>query len=183
MFSMLWQLGCVRLIVIGLVILCAGCGGSDSPTSPSTPPSQLAGTWAFTLQLTSASGGECVGADLQGQSLRDTGTLEISQNGASLTATLRSDLVGGACSYGGTATGNSFVLNLTGCDAGTVQVGYLCASGGIRDIEYTTNAINATVSGTQATGTSVETYNVNVGNTSTRVGVLTMNWGFTANKR
>jgi len=171
----------VRPLVVGLVIGCAGCGDSDSPTGPSA---QVDGTWAYTLRLTSVSGGECVGADLQSSSnVTDSGTLEIRQSGASLTATIRSELVIGACTYNGTASGNSFVLNLTGCDSGTLQAGFGCSNGAVRDLEYTNNAINATVSGTNATGTSVETYNVNAANSATRVGVLTLNWSLSATRR
>jgi hypothetical protein len=173
----------VRPSIVALVIAAAGCGSSDSPTSPSNA-AQVAGTWIYTLRLTSASGGECVGADLQNASPpNDGGRLEIMQNGATLTATVRSDLVGGACSYTGTARADSFVLNLSRCDTGTVQAGYACSNGAVRDLEYTSNPINATVSGTTATGTSVETYNVNAANTTNRVGVLTLNWSFNANRQ
>jgi hypothetical protein len=166
-----------------LVIAAAGCSNSDSPTSPSNA-AQVAGTWIYALRLASASGGECVGADLQNASPpSDGGRLEIMQNGASLTATVRSDVVGGACSYTGTASANSFVLNLSRCDAGTVQAGFACSNGAVRDLEYTGNPINATVSGTTATGTSIETYNVNAANTTNRVGVLTLNWSFSATRQ
>jgi hypothetical protein len=173
----------VRPFVVAIVIGAAGCGSSDSPTSPSNGV-QVAGTWTYTLRLTGTSGGECVGADLQGATgLSDGGTLEITQNGANLTATVRSDLVSGACSYTGTASSGSFVLNLSRCDAGMLQTGYACSNGAVRDLEYTNNAINATVSGTTATGTSIETYNINATNTTNRVGVLTMNWSFNATRR
>ena len=112
-----------RPFAVALVIGTAGCGSSDSPTSPSNAV-QVAGTWTYTLRLTGASGGECVGADLQNATpLNDGGTLEITQNGASLTATVQSNLVSGTCSYTGTASTDSFVLNLTRCDAGMVQSG------------------------------------------------------------
>ena len=171
---------------MGLLLGAIACGDSDGPSTPSGPstPVQVAGTWGYTLRLTSASGGECVGADLQNSSgLMDTGTLEITQSNASLTATVRSDLVPGACSYTGSAAADSFTLNLTRCDGGAIQPGYACSNGAIRDLEYTGNPISATVSGTTATGTSVETYNVNAANTSTRVGVLTLNWNFSATRR
>ena len=173
----------VRLSIVALVIGAAGCGSSDSPTSPSNAV-QVAGTWTYTLRLTGVSGGECVGADLQNATPpNDGGTLEITQNGASLTATVQSQLVSGTCAYTGTASSNSFILNLTRCDAGMVQTGYACSNGAVRDLEYTSNPINATVSGTTATGTSIETYNINAANTTNRVGVLTLNWGFNATRQ
>lgn len=166
---------------LGVVV---GCGSSEgTPSSPSTAV-PVGGTWGYELRLTSASGGECVGADLQNSiGLTDSGTLAITQSGASLTATIRSDVVSGTCSYTGTASSASFVLNLTTCDSGSVQTGFACSNGAIRDLEYTGNSINATVSGTNATGTSVETYNVNAANTTNRVAVLTLNWSFNATRR
>ena len=172
--------------MVCLVLATAACGGSDEPSTPPTGPSspvQVGGNWSYTLRLTSASGGECVGADLQNATgLTDSGTLEITQAGAALTATVRSDLVSGACSYTGTANTDSFVLNLTRCDSGMVQPGYACSNRAIRDLEYITNPINASVSGTTATGTSVETYNIN-DTSMNRVGVLTLNWSFSATRR
>ena len=64
-----------------------------------------------------------------------------------------------------------------------VQTGYACSNGAVRDLEYTSNPINATVSGTTATGTSIETYNISAANTTNRVGVLTLNWSFNATRR
>ena len=178
--------GCSSKFVVGLALWAIACGDSDRPSTPSGPSTsvQVGGTWAYSLRLTSSSGGECVGADFQsGSGLSDSGTLEISQSNASLTATLRSDLVPGACSYAGNATAESFTLNLIRCESGTLQPGYTCANGAVRDIEYTGNAITATVAGTAATGTSVETYNVNAANSANRVGVLTLNWSLSATRR
>jgi hypothetical protein len=175
----------VGAFIVGLAVGVTACGNSDptTPTGPSTPV-QVSGTWGYTLRLTSASGGECVGADLQNAAgLGDSGTIELVQTGASLTATVRSDLVPGACSYSGTATTDSFALNLTRCESGALQPGYVCSNGAIRDLEFTANQINATVSGANATGTSVETYNVALANTGNRVGVLTLNWSFNAIRR
>lgn len=165
-------------------MLVAACDKNSTPTNPSTT-AQLSGTWNYNARLTGASGGECVGADFQSVvGATDTGTLTITQNGTSLTATQTSDVAGsGSCTYSGTVNSSSFTLNMTRCDGGQVFRDFPCSNGARRDIEFATNPIDGTVNGSSITATSVETYNVFNAGTTNRVGTLTLTASITATKR
>jgi hypothetical protein len=89
----------------------------------------------------------------------------------------------GTCSYTGNVNGDSVTLNLSRCDGGMVLGGFPCSNGVQRDIEYLSNTINASVSGTSAVGTSVETYNVHAAGTTNRISVMTLNASFNATRR
>jgi hypothetical protein len=174
-----------RRIVIALNLLfLVGCSGSDSPTKPTPTTAQVAGVWSVTETVTSVNGGECFAAIFQstvGSASR--GTMQVSQSGASLTATFTSDSTGGSCSYQGTAGSSSIALNLVSCTASDA-IGATCPnSTARRDVRLQTGGINATVNGNTATGTSAETYNVLVSGTGTAVATLTSNASFTATRR
>lgn len=173
----------VLAIAVGLLFGLVACDNTASPSGPSSV-AQVGGTWGYTARLTSVSGGECVGADLQGAvGLTDTGTLVITQTGTALTATQTIDTVQGACTYSGTARSGGFSLNLTRCDGGSFLYGFPCSNGARRDVEFATNPIDGTLSGTMLSGTSTETYNVYSAGTTTRVGTLTLTGTFTATRR
>ncbi|MGH9202009.1 MAG: hypothetical protein ACRD2A_12335 [Vicinamibacterales bacterium] len=173
-----------RAVLAISLLLSTACDKNSSPTSPSTT-AQLAGTWSYNARLNSASGGECVGADFQAViGATDSGTLTITQSGTSLTATQTSDVAGGgSCTYTGSVSSSSFTLNLTRCDGGQVLRDFPCSNGARRDIEFATNPIDGTVTGTSMTATSVETYNIYTAGTTTRVGTLTLTASITAMKR
>ncbi len=165
-----------------LAIAAAGCESSNNPTSPSTS-AQVAGDWTYTLRLNTVSGGECVGSVVQGAvGTTDNGPLNIVQTGSSLSATI-GDPTTGTCTYTGSVSGDSMTLNLTRCDGGLVLPGFPCANGATRDIEFASNTISASVAGTNATGTSVETYNILAAGTTSRLSVMTLNSSFSAIRR
>lgn len=166
------------------VLACAtvACGNDKSPVGPTGHNVvDVAGVWRYTATLTSVSGGECVGALIQSTiGSRDTGTMSVTQSGANLTATLRSDSDGSACNYTGTAGSNSISLGWTGCDLGAFT-GIRCSNGTTRDMRMQTNSINATISGRTATGTESESWNVTT-SFGTGVGLMTVTSSFTATK-
>ena len=171
------------IITFLLALSTGGCSKSNNgPTGPSTT-AQVGGDWTYTLRLNSVSGGECVGSALQGAiGATDSGPLIITQTGSSLSATIGDPTVG-TCSYTGNVNGDSVTLNLSRCDGGMVLGGFPCSNGVQRDIEYLSNTINASVSGTSAVGTSVETYNVHAAGTTNRISVMTLNASFDATRR
>jgi len=130
------------------------------------------------MRLTSATGGECVGALFQEViGGTNTGTLSVTQTSANLTASLRSS--GGlSCNYTGTAAASSMALNATACSAPGLT-GFRCANGALRDIRIVSESVSASVSGRTATGAVVTTYDVVIGNTQTSVGTLTTNESLT----
>jgi hypothetical protein len=171
------------MVTILLALAALGCSNSNnSPTGPSTT-AQVGGDWTYTLRLSGVSGGDCVGNALQGVvGATDSGPLIITQTGSSLSATIGDPTVG-TCSYTGNVSGDSLTLNLTRCDGGMVLGGFPCSNGVQRDLEYVSNAINASVSGNNASGTSVETYNVYATGTTNRISVMTLNASFSAVRR
>jgi hypothetical protein len=82
---------------------------------------------------------------------RGTGTAQIRQSGASLTATTTNDTTGNSYSCTGTAGTSSVALNTQSCSASDAS-GVRCpASTVLRHVRLQTGAINATVSGTSMT--------------------------------
>jgi hypothetical protein len=173
------------ILVLALALSVASCGGSKSPTAPTQPQTvQVGGVWTVTQSLTGVTGGECFATLFQG-SIGSTarGTMQITQAGSSLTATFTSDANGSSCTYQGTAGASSMALNLVSCTASDI-LGATCPnSTARRDIRILTAGINGNVSGSTATGTAAETYNVNVAGTTSAVGTLTLNSSFSATKR
>lgn len=135
-----------------------------SATIPTALVAQVAGTWTgpVTLQEVSAPVGgalDCVGAGLTTvlQS-SDTDTLVINQTETNLTAQVTSQGSGLACSYTGTASPGSMVLNAKACDAPKIVV--RCANGEVHQVQLIGTTITALVSNGSATGTVSSTYNV-----------------------
>ena len=172
-----------RALSTAIAMIAVSCGGG-SPSAPSSPTiAQVAGVWAYRNTLTTVSGGECVGAALQGAiGITSTGTLQITQSGASLNATSTDDTDGSNCTYTGTAGSSSIALNGTGCSVGAIT-DIVCQNGARRDIRIQTSGVNATISGNNASGSMAETWNVFVAGTAAGVGPLTLNGSFTATRR
>ena len=172
----------IAKLTLLLAISAAGCENTDSPTGPSTA-AQVGGDWTYTLRLNTVSGGECVGSAVQAAvGSTDSGPLTIVQTGSSLSATIGEPTTG-TCTYSGSVSGDSITLNLSRCDGGMVLFSFPCANGAMRDIEYASNAISASVAGNNATGTSVETYTIYAASTSNRLSVMTLNASFSATRR
>ena len=165
-----------------LTLATAGCENSNNPTSPSSL-AQVGGDWTYTLRLNSVSGGECVGNIMQEVvGMSDMGTLNIVQTGSALSATI-GDVTTGTCTYTGSVSGDSITLNLSRCDGGLLLRGFECRNGAVRDIEFASNIITASVTGNNAQGSSVETYNIYAASTTNRLSVMTANASFSATRR
>jgi hypothetical protein len=171
------------LLASVIIAFAVGCGGGGSPAGPSAT-TQVAGLWTFAETYASATGGECFAANFQtlvGQT--GTGTVQMSQSGASLTARATDDVTGGSCDYTGTAGANTLALNVVSCTASDV-LGATCPNGARRDLKLLTGGYNATLtSNTRATGTGAQTYNIFVAGTSTPVGTVSVTTQLTATRR
>jgi hypothetical protein len=171
----------VRWYFVPIVLLMlTAC--DDLPSTMPTPPVQIGGMWNYTFTLTSASATDCIAAALNSLAGRiENGTIDVTQSGTALTARL-TDSVGSTCDYNGSAGQSSFALNSTRCSPATLS-DLSCLTGGRRDLEFVSSAINATVNGNTATGTNVEIWNVFIGGSRVGVGTVTINSGFRATHR
>ena len=170
----------VTLAFISLLGSLAACGGNSgsSPISPTPSVVQVGGLWNASVTLTSATGGECVGALYASSIGGVTGySLSISQTGSSLTATSTSRSDGSTIQYTGTAGRNTITLNATNGSAFRL-IGIRCSNGAIRDSAVQTLAVFATISGNSATGTYAQSSNVYTSGTTTGVGTLALNASF-----
>lgn len=173
-----------RVLAIAVLpaILAMGCG-DDSPSSPTPTTVQVAGVWTFNDTVTSVTGGECFASVFQAAvGTRGTGTAQIQQSGASLTATITDDATGGSCSYTGTAGTNTIALNVVSCTASDLLGASCPGTGALRNVRLQTGSLNGTVTGSSVSGTEAQTYNVTTA-AGTGVGTLTMNGTFTATRR
>jgi hypothetical protein len=172
----LWRSVALSVLAFGI----GGCGGGNPSTPTNTTP-QVGGNWTGTTTLTSVSGGECVGALLQG-TVGSSAPVSVSvqQAGSSLTATIVSQSNGLTCSYSGSVSGSTVILSLTSCQANAI-LALRCGNGG-RDIVLIGSSITATLNGNALTGSEAETWNVFVAGTSTGVGVLSSGESFTLHK-
>jgi hypothetical protein len=172
----------MKVLAVILACLAVSCGSSsDAPTSPSI--AQVAGVWRGTSRVSSVSGGECFATTFQslvGGST--TASAAVTQSGSALNVTITDPSTGANCVYTGTAGASAIQLTVVSCSASD-SIGAHCASGALRDIRLQTASINATVSGTSMTGTEAETFNVNVGGTSTAVGTLTLTSAFAVTRQ
>jgi len=140
-----------RIAFVVCAIFTGACGGgSKSPTSPTPQYVQVGGVWSVTTTVTATSGGECFAAAFQSLiGTTDRGTMQISQNGSSLSATFTSDSDGSSCSYQGTAGVSVVALNTTSCTASDI-IGATCPSGARRDIRLQTGVtLNSRFSATR----------------------------------
>jgi len=169
------------VIVIIAVIALGACGGS-SPAGPSAV-AQVSGAWSVSTTVSTVTGGECFASDFQGLvGTRATGTIQIQQSGAELTATATDTASGSACTYSGTASTGSVALNILSC-TGAEVLGATCPNGaGPRNIRLQTGGVNVTASGGTMTGTSFETLAVTT-TAGTTVGTATLDFAFSATKR
>jgi hypothetical protein len=167
-----------RLTSIFLVAIVASGCASPPPSAPSV--NQVAGAWLANSTLTAASGGECVGATLQGVlGRRDTFTAALAGEG-NLDATITSQGNGTSCEYAGPVVNGAVSLNLITCHTSRV-IDVPCSSGDLRDLQLVNGNIVAKANGQLGTGggTDSSTWNVFVSGTGTSVGVLNVTASFT----
>lgn len=171
-----------RLLLLALLVALPGCGGDNSPSSPSAappPPVNVQGLWTGISTLTSASGGECLAQVLAAQvGTTSPLTVQITQSGSSLTAVVTDSQTGHYTNYSGTAGSSSISLAWTYASAAILQ-NVRCPNGQLRDMRLNTDTITANVDGNRGTGTSGETWNIYVAGTQTSVGVFNGTASFT----
>src|ERR1700682_2550550 len=110
------RLRLARLAVV-LAVSAIACGGSSGPSAPSTPV-DVAGLWTGFLQITSVSGGDCLGPTLNALAgSRQMYTLQVTQNGGALTAVATQTVTGSSTQFSGTAGTTSIALNETSSTA------------------------------------------------------------------
>jgi hypothetical protein len=145
-----------------LTVIAVGCGGSSgggggSPTEPPTV-AQVAGNWTGTTTLQSATGCGCVSDAFSiFVGLPFAETAQISQNGSAIQGQIGQGA--DACDFTGTVGTQSLSATVSGCPDGTFPEiqDFECLNGNIRDLVLTGETIEATVSGDQINGTTVET--------------------------
>jgi len=170
----------IRPAIVGLcVLVLATACGSRAPLAPST---SVSGAWLANSTLVSVSGGECIGATLlAADPPRDVFTTALWETGSTLEATVASAANGTSCAYAGTIDGSSLVLNLISCQTARVTAAR-CANGALRDLQLTSGAIVATVSGhASGSGTDSSTWSVFESGRATPVGSLTLTARFAWN--
>jgi hypothetical protein len=180
-------------LVLGaaLLVTLGGAACSESPLTPTSPTdspfvTQFSGVWDGSLELTGASGGECVGSDLlAGQFAApagpqsDVGTVAITQSGTEVTAIVRSTTTGLACEYRGIASLQSFTLNAESC---VEEIFFQCSNLESRVLEPIGSTITVRRSADLTTGTVSSSFNV-YDPDMTPVAGLTQQHQFTAARR
>lgn len=181
---------CAALLTAALAA--AGCAQDDNPAaiagpSPFVPISQVSGFWSGTLERDTVTGGECVGLDpsIFIPPVQEV-TGVISQSGTDLTARLTSSTTGLACSYAGSGTVNSFVLDASTCDATVLVV--RCEGEDddpdlVREVRIVGSSITASVQGGAIVGRVAATYNVFDAETGVPVGGLRVTYNLIAARR
>jgi hypothetical protein len=176
--------------VIGVCILAgASCGGNTTtaPATSTTPPAvQVGGTWQGSYTVTGVSGGECAGAMYSANLGRSLDTMswqwnvyeDASENGlASLNAAVTWSSLN--CPYAGLAS-TGITLSFAsdeGCGGPGPGVQALqCADGSLRLLTLGDDHLTGTVTGTTATGTGAQTWNVS--NSNINVGTLKITYTF-----
>ena len=145
-----------RWIVVCSLCALGACGG-PSPIAPTLGLVQVAGFWRSAARLTSFTGGECL-ASLLSVGNTNTTTMQISQSGSNLVATLTDTSTGAENRYAGSLQADTMNLTWQSCDRCVARIE--CSNGSVRDVQIKADTITARVSGSSASGTEVATYNL-----------------------
>jgi hypothetical protein len=141
----------------------------------------VAGAWLANSTLGSVSGSDCLSTSLQtAAGRRDVFTTAVTQQGATLGATIASQGNGTLCAYSGSAFGTAVSLQLTSCQSGRVT-GLSCGDGQPRELQLASGTLTATADAQAGTGSGrdVTTWNVLQPGGTVPVGTLTMSANFT----
>jgi hypothetical protein len=176
----------MRTVMLLLSVVAIGCQESRPalPTAASVFLPNIEGVWSGPMTLLAASGGECVGGVIPSfLPSTDQGTVTLTQNGASLEATMTTESTGLACKYSGTATTSSLAMNATSCDRTGLVVS--CIGGQARELRLVGSSIAASWDGNQISGQATTTYNVFTPPQGIQngVGSLVARHSFTATRR
>src|SRR5262245_48852695 len=141
------------------VVAAVGC--SETPVAPTQDPftAQFGGAWSGSMTLSGVNGGECVGADLRGQtgagSTPDQGSVDFSQVNGDLSATVRSSTTGLTCRYDGRAALASFAATAVSCDGSEIL--FQCSNGNSRILRLVGSTMTAQQNGGTANGVVAST--------------------------
>jgi hypothetical protein len=164
------------VLVASLLVSCS----SSSPSGPSATP-RVSGAWIGHSTLTSASGGECVGATLAAAiGSRDIFSARIQQTENELAASLTYQGNRTSCVYRGSTSNEAVSLAFASCPAGRVET-FVCSSGVVRQLEVVDSRVTAQNNGRTGTGTDTTTVNVFAPGNASPIGVLTLSAQFTWN--
>ena len=170
----------VRALIVMLASLFISSCGSSSPSAPSAA-ARVSGVWIGHSMLTSASGGECVGATLAAAiGSRDIFSARIQQTESEIAASLTYQGNRTSCLYRGSTSNESVSLSYESCPAGRIET-FMCSSGAVRQLEVVSTRVMAQNSGRSGTGSDTTTMNVFVPGNATPIGVLTLSSQFTWN--
>ena len=165
-----------------------GCGEAPAPVAPVVSPfvTQFSGLWSGAMQLTSVSGGECVGPDFAAQTgAIDEGTITITQDGSDVSAVVRSTTSGLTCSYAGNGSPTTFALSAVSCNG--AQILHQCANGQARVLELVGSTMTGVVSAGVTSGNITTSYNVFADSTEEiarrPIAGLTLQYRFSASRR
>lgn len=130
--------------------------------------------------MTAASGGECIGADLQNAIGRRDVLLAALAGEATIDATITSQGNGTSCAYTGSNVNGRLNLTMTVCQIGRVA-NVLCSSGDRRDLQLVAGTVQAQANSQLGTGSGTEasTWNVLAPGSSTPLAVLNVTASFT----
>jgi hypothetical protein len=171
----------MRVPVVHVFLCClltVSCGGS-SPTAPSVE--RVSGAWIGHSTLASASGGECVGASLDGvRGARDIFSARIQQTGSELAASVTYQGNQTSCLYRGSSQNGSVDLTMDSCPSGRIE-SFACANGAMRDLEIVGGRLTGRAVGRTGTGTETLTVNVFAPGGATSLGTATIATDFTWN--
>jgi len=163
-----------------LALLCGlvAIGCASPPPAPSV--GQVAGAWIANASFVSATGGECIGADLaQASSRRDRFLVALSGQSA-IDATITSQGSGTRCAYTGSNQNGALNLTMATCQDSRV-VNVQCGNGSRRDLQLAGGSLQAMADSRTGTGSGTEatTWNVFPAGSAQAVGVLSVRSTFT----
>jgi hypothetical protein len=166
-------------LVLGCCLFCLSCSGGSSPTAPSAE--RVSGAWIGNSTLTSAGGGECVGASLDGaRGARDIFSARIQQTGSDLAASVTYQGNQTSCLYRGSTQNGSVDLTLASCPSGRIEA-FACSNGAMRDLEIVGGRLTGRAVGRTGTGTETVSVNVFAAGGTTPLGTATIATDFTWN--
>jgi hypothetical protein len=167
----------VRWLFVFLVSLFVSSCGSSSPSGPSATP-RVSGAWIGHSTLTSATGGECVGATLAAAiGSRDIFSARIQQTEGELAASITYQGNRTSCVYRGSTSNEAVSLNFASCPEGRVET-FVCSNGVVRQFEIVNSRVTAQNTGRTGSGSDTTTLNVFAPGNATPVGVLTLSSQF-----
>jgi hypothetical protein len=163
--------------VIFFTLITASCA-SPPPAAPSA--GQVAGAWIASSTLASASGGECIGADLRNNIGRRDVVLAALAGETTINATITSQGNGTSCAYAGSNASGTLNLTLTICQSARV-VNVTCSTGDHRDVQLVSATLQARADSRVGTGSgsNTTTWNVLASGSQQPVGVLNLTETFT----